>query len=94
MTRSSGAAATVMTVAGVIALRAGALAGGQPAFSVFTSDQAAAGRAAYQATCASCHLPDLAGRGEAPPLPSGRTRSQWNASRRPEESQFAGIAID
>src|SRR5262249_58604671 len=43
----------------------------QQAPSVFTVDQAAAGRAAYQANCASCHMPDLAGRNEAPPLAGG-----------------------
>ena len=35
---------------------------------VYTAAQAAAGRAAYDANCAACHLPDLAGRNEAPQL--------------------------
>src|ERR1041385_852336 len=34
----------------------------------FTAEQANAGRAAYLANCASCHLPDLAGRNEASQL--------------------------
>src|SRR5262245_36514187 len=34
----------------------------------FTAAQADGGRALYQARCAGCHLPDLGGRGEAPPL--------------------------
>ena len=34
----------------------------------FTAEQAAAGRQAYQASCAPCHLPSLAGQGEAPQL--------------------------
>ena len=38
---------------------------GEPAY---TAAQAAAGQASYQANCASCHLPDLVGQNEAPPL--------------------------
>ncbi len=34
----------------------------------FTAQQAAAGRAAYQANCAACHQADLTGRNEAPQL--------------------------
>jgi len=34
----------------------------------FTSAQATAGRAAYQANCAGCHQPDLGGQGDAAPL--------------------------
>ena len=45
--------------------------------SVFTAAQAAAGRAAYQANCASCHLPDLAGRNEAPQLAGNNFMSTW-----------------
>ena len=36
--------------------------------SVFTGDQATAGRAAYEKHCASCHMPDLSGNTEIPPL--------------------------
>ena len=45
--------------------------GQQPAPSVFTLEQAAAGRAAYDANCAACHRPDLAGNFEAPQLAGG-----------------------
>ena len=38
---------------------------GEPAF---TAAQVTAGQAGYQANCASCHLPDLVGQNEAPPL--------------------------
>src|SRR6202521_10968 len=34
----------------------------------FTAEQATAGRAIYQATCSTCHLPDMKGTFEAPPL--------------------------
>jgi alcohol dehydrogenase (cytochrome c) len=55
------------------------LAAQQPTASVFTSEQAAAGRAAYQANCASCHLPDLAGRNEAPQLAGSNFMNTWRA---------------
>jgi alcohol dehydrogenase (cytochrome c) len=44
---------------------------------VFTPAQAAAGRAAYDANCANCHMPDLAGRNEAPPLAGGSFLNAW-----------------
>ncbi len=43
----------------------------------FTAEQAAAGRAAYQAHCANCHLPDLAGRNEALPLAGSNFMNTW-----------------
>jgi alcohol dehydrogenase (cytochrome c) len=43
----------------------------------FTGAQAAGGRAAYQENCAGCHLPDLAGRNEAPPLAGGNFMNTW-----------------
>jgi mono/diheme cytochrome c family protein len=45
----------------------------------FTSAQSAVGRVAYQTSCASCHLPDLAGRNEASPLAGGTFMSTWGA---------------
>jgi alcohol dehydrogenase (cytochrome c) len=53
------------------------IAGQQASAPVFTADQATAGRAAYQANCASCHLPDLGGRNEAPPLAGANFMSTW-----------------
>ena len=46
---------------------------------VFTAAQAAAGQASYQANCASCHLPDLAGQNEAPPLAGANFMTTWRA---------------
>src|SRR5260370_37961751 len=43
----------------------------------FTAQQATAGNAAYQAHCASCHLVNLAGRNEAPPLAGSNFMSTW-----------------
>ena len=45
--------------------------------AVFTTEQAAAGRAVYQSNCAGCHMPDLAGRNEAPPLAGGTFMNTW-----------------
>ncbi len=42
-----------------------------------TTAQAAAGRQAYEASCASCHLPSLGGRNEAPPLAGANFLSTW-----------------
>jgi len=44
---------------------------------VFTAVQANAGRALYQANCASCHVSDLSGRNEAPPLAGGTFLNTW-----------------
>jgi alcohol dehydrogenase (cytochrome c) len=46
---------------------------------VYTSGQASDGLAAYQTNCASCHLPDLAGRNEAPQLAGGNFMNAWGA---------------
>lgn len=43
----------------------------------YTEAQAAAGRAAYLGNCASCHLPNLAGRNEAHPLTGGNFQNTW-----------------
>lgn len=54
------------------------LAARQPApVPVFTAAQAGAGQAAYQASCASCHLADLAGQNEAPQLAGTNFRRAW-----------------
>ena len=42
----------------------------------YTQDQAAAGRAAYQTNCASCHAADLSGR-EGPQLAGANFLAQW-----------------
>lgn len=48
-----------------------------PGPATITAAQAAAGRDAYQARCASCHLPDLAGRNEAAPLVGRAFMAAW-----------------
>jgi alcohol dehydrogenase (cytochrome c) len=65
------AAVAVLSVGGI------ALRGQTPTTAVFTAQQAAAGRSAYQDNCASCHMPDLGGRNEAPPLAGANFMSTW-----------------
>jgi alcohol dehydrogenase (cytochrome c) len=43
----------------------------------YTTTQAAEGLAVYQVECASCHLPDLSGRNEAPQLAGGNFMNAW-----------------
>ncbi len=53
----------------------------QPApATVFTAQQAAAGRTAYDTNCASCHQVDLGGSNEAPQLAGASFIGQWGAS--------------
>ena len=43
----------------------------------YTAEQASVGRALYQTNCASCHLPDLRGAFEAPPLAGANFMNVW-----------------
>src|SRR5579863_10597884 len=56
---------------------------------IFTADQANAGRAIYQATCSSCHLPDMKGAFEAPPLAGANFMNTWR--NRPTSDLFTRI---
>ena len=48
-----------------------------PVPSVYSAGQATAGQASYQANCASCHVPDLSGRNEAPQLAGSNFMNTW-----------------
>jgi mono/diheme cytochrome c family protein len=48
-----------------------------PSPSVFTAQQAAAGRSAYATSCGSCHIRDLSGSNDAPPLAGSVFMSTW-----------------
>src|ERR1700690_4071874 len=50
--------------------------GTQSSAGPYTSQQASAGRVAYQVNCAACHAPDLSGR-EGPQLAGGTFMNQW-----------------
>jgi PQQ-dependent dehydrogenase (methanol/ethanol family) len=51
--------------------------GQQPPPPVFNSSQAASGATVYAASCASCHMADLAGRNEAPQLAGNNFMNTW-----------------
>ena len=53
------------------------VAGQQNPSTVFTREQAASGASIYASSCASCHMPDLAGRNEAPQLAGVNFRNTW-----------------
>ena len=55
----------------------GGLAMAQQTMGPFTADQAQRGRADYAANCASCHLGNLTGGGEAPSLAAGNFMKSW-----------------
>src|SRR5262249_54138615 len=55
------------------------VAGQQAPAAVYSAAQAAAGRTVYQASCASCHMPDLAGRNEAPQLAGNNFMNTWRS---------------
>ena len=63
--------------AGVGALAVAVVMAQQRPAGPFTAAQAAAGRLAYQENCSGCHLPDLAGRNEAPPLAGANFINTW-----------------
>jgi PQQ-dependent dehydrogenase (methanol/ethanol family) len=69
-----------MRVVAVLALLAGlaaVLVEAQQSASPFTSAQADAGRAAYDANCSACHLRDLKGSNEAAQLAGENFMNQW-----------------
>jgi mono/diheme cytochrome c family protein len=70
--------AKVAAAAASVASGAALVAGKQaPTESAFTAEQATAGRAAYAKSCASCHMPDLSGNNEMPPLAGTAFMSTW-----------------
>jgi alcohol dehydrogenase (cytochrome c) len=70
---SAVSAVSALIVVSVISVTSGQ----QPPASVFTREQVVAGASAYAANCASCHMPDLAGRNEAPQLAGVNFRNTW-----------------
>ena len=84
----------VIAVYGVMAVYGvKTVAGQQTAAGPYTAAQAAAGRTAYQASCAGCHLPDLAGRNEAPQLSGANFMTQWGAKTARELITFMQTAM-
>ena len=55
----------------------------------FTAEQANAGRAIYQTTCSQCHLANMKGTFEAPPLSGANFMNMWR--NRPTSDLFSRI---
>src|SRR5262245_17945421 len=53
------------------------LASQQRPVGPYTAAQATAGQASYQANCANCHPPTLAGQGDVPPLSGSTFAENW-----------------
>lgn len=51
--------------------------GQTPPPTVFTAQQATAGKTAYARNCASCHMQDLSGNGEVPALAGQAFKDTW-----------------
>jgi PQQ-dependent dehydrogenase (methanol/ethanol family) len=70
-----------------------ALVAGQAPAGSYTAAQAAAGRTTYQAQCASCHLPDLKGSGDAAPLAGSEFMSGWGRRTTRELLSFMQLTM-
>jgi mono/diheme cytochrome c family protein len=66
--------AVVIMIPGALLLEAQ-----EPRPPVFTTEQAEAGRVAYAKHCASCHMPDLSGDNERPPLVGTSFMTTWGS---------------
>lgn len=69
--------ATTASIAAAVGSSVVLVARQVPTTSVFTVEQATAGRAAYAKHCASCHMPDLTGDTEIPPLAGKAFIDTW-----------------
>jgi len=69
------------------------LTGQQAPAGQYTAAQAAAGRTAYQAQCASCHLADLKGSGDAAPLAGAEFMGAWGRRTTRELLSFMQLTM-
>jgi mono/diheme cytochrome c family protein len=72
-------ALAITATLGVVGVSGAVLLARQAPEPVFTVDQATAGRAAYEKHCASCHMPDLSGNTEIPPLAGAVFIDTWGS---------------
>jgi mono/diheme cytochrome c family protein len=64
------------------------VAGQQEPAPVFTAEQAKVGKAAYGVSCAACHMPDLGGTPDTPPLAGVRFLDSWRTRTTKELFDF------
>src|SRR5438094_4503034 len=67
--------------------------GSGTAGGVYTAQQAASGRAVYQANCAICHQQDLSGSGDAPTLRGSEFVSNWGPRSTRELLSFLQLTM-
>lgn len=65
----------------------------EPAAPIFTAEQATTGKAAYGRSCAGCHMPDLGGTPDAPPLAGSRFLDTWRGRTSKELFDFVSGAM-
>ncbi|MBI3050352.1 MAG: PQQ-binding-like beta-propeller repeat protein [Acidobacteria bacterium] len=83
-----------MYLATVVALTVAVTSGQQPpAAGGFTAAQAVDGRAAYEGTCAGCHMPDLRGNNEAPALAGVSFLNTWRTRPARELTEYIQKAM-
>src|SRR5688572_15055109 len=63
------------------------------ASALYTTQQAAAGRTAYQANCAGCHQADLNGQGDAAPLRGNAFLQAWGSRSTKELLSFMQLTM-
>lgn len=61
--------------------------------AVYTAEQAAEGRLAYARHCASCHMPDLTGANDVPPLARGTFLRTWGTRTTREFLEYASSTM-
>jgi len=64
-----------------------------PVATVFTAPQADAGRSAYAKNCASCHMPDLSGNAEIPPLAGASFAGTWRTKTTKDLRDYMSAAM-
>ena len=89
MRRTTLAMAAASVAVGLAGAEIAVVAGQKdPEALVFTAEQATAGKAAYGRACAACHMPDLGGTPDAPPLAGSRFLDTWRARTTKELFDF------
>src|SRR5499427_8070479 len=84
---------TLLLVGAAVIVSSLALMAGQAPAGSYTAAQATAGRTTYQAQCASCHLPDLKGSGDAAPLAGSEFMSAWGRRTTRELLSFMQLTM-
>ncbi len=70
-----------------------ALEGEDTTTAVFTEQQAVDGRTAYAKHCASCHMPDLSGNAEIPPLAGATFVQTWSTRKTKDLRDYMSAAM-